>query len=551
LRPVAPLAMAELVHRRLRAPEQDGAALIDPPLNRATELVARNQILAAKFDSQVGFPTNLRLNARRAAVDLPGHENGQSHVQSDALSPVVMAGHQPELFHPGVWFKNFVLSSLQARMGGQAINLIVDTDTVRRTAIPLPIKTSHQASIEQVAYDASGEVVPFEERVILDPWLFESFNRRVLAAYSYPIVGREAYSLLLEPLWSAATSHAREAGGGARLGAVLSRGRHELERHLGLRTAETPLSRVAQTPQFRWFALYLLTNLPRLWRTYNAALAQYRQVNRIRSSTHPVAALQERHDWLEAPFFLWTRDNPRRRPIYVIQQRAALVLSDREGTELTLEASPDGLLDRGIEQLAALEQRGIKLRPRALITTMYARLILCDLFIHGIGGAKYDELTDLIIRRFFGIEPPAYITATATFRLPIERPQVSPDEVRAAARRIRDMRYRPESALNDRRVTQDLALVQPLSALAAEKRDYLAKHDLRHCSRKVFERLDRLNGAMHQLLRPVEEELRAEHQELLEQFKQSQVLGSREFSFVLYPAEILPARLLALCAESS
>jgi hypothetical protein len=543
--------MAELVHRRLRAPEQDGAALIDPPLNRATELIARNQILAAKFDSQVGFPTNLRLNARQAAVDLPGHDNGQLPVQSDALSPVVMAGHQPELFHPGVWFKNFVLSTFQTRMGGQAINLIVDTDTVRRTAIQLPIKTNQLVSMEQVAYDASGEVVPFEERVILDPWLFESFNRRVLAAYSYPIVGREAHSLLLEPLWSAATSQAREAGAGARLGMVLSRGRHELERQLGLRTVETPLSGVAQTPQFRWFALYLLTELPRLWRTYNAALAQYRQVNRIRSSTHPVAALQERHDWLEAPFFLWTRDNPRRRPVYVIQQRAALVLSDREGTELTLEASPDGLLDRGIEQLAALEQRGIKLRPRALITTMYARLILCDLFIHGIGGAKYDELTDLIIRRFFGVEPPAFLTVTATFRLPIVRPQVTLDDARSAARRIREARYRPESFLGDQRVKRDTALEHELSPLAAEKHDFLAKHDLRRCSQEVFDALERLNRAMHQILRPVEESLRAEYEQLIEQWKQSQVLGSREFSFVLYPAEILPARLLALCAESS
>ena len=70
----------------------------------------------------------------------------------------------------------------------------------------------------------------------------------------------------------------------------------------------------------------------------------------------------------------------------------------------------------------ALEARGIEIRPRALITTMYARLFLSDLFIHGIGGAKYDELTDAIIRRFFGIEPPAYMTVTGTVRLPIPRP---------------------------------------------------------------------------------------------------------------------------------
>ena len=60
---------------------------------------------------------------------------------------------------------------------------------------------------------------------------------------------------------------------------------------------------------------------------------------------------------------------------------------------------------------------------RGPMTTMYLRFYLSDLFIHGIGGAKYDELTDEIIRRFFGIEPPRYLTATATIRLPIDRPK--------------------------------------------------------------------------------------------------------------------------------
>jgi hypothetical protein len=227
------------------------------------------------------------------------------------------------------------------------------------------------------------------------------------------------------------------------------------------------------------------------------------------------------------------------------------MLSDRHGLHLSLEISADGLADKAIEQLAAAEARGIKLRPRALITTMYARLVLSDLFIHGIGGAKYDELTDLIIRRFFGIEPPAYVTATATFRLPIDRPDVSLEDVRQSALRIRDLRYRPESFLRDPLVMQDADLSTKLAALAAEKRAFLGKHDLRRCSQEIFHQLDRLNRAMHDLLRPVEENLRDQHADLIAQAKQSQLLASREFSFVLFPSEILPARLLDLCNDFS
>jgi hypothetical protein len=181
---------------------------------------------------------------------------------------------------------------------------------------------------------------------------------------------------------------------------------------------------------------------------------------------------------------------------------------------------------------------------------MYARLVLSDLFIHGIGGAKYDEVTDLIIRRFFGVEPPAYVTATATFRLPIERPQVTLEDVRTSARRIREARFRPEAFLRDPLVTGDAEIAQKLAALAAEKREYLSQHDLRRCSPNVFHHLDSLNRAMHEQLAPVERELRAEHTELIALAKQSQLLGSREFSFVLFPSEILPARLLDLCKVS-
>jgi hypothetical protein len=194
-----------------------------------------------------------------------------------------------------------------------------------------------------------------------------------------------------------------------------------------------------------------------------------------------------------------------------------------------------------------LMSQRVTLRPRALVTTMYARLVLSDLFIHGIGGAKYDELTDLIIERFFGVEPPQFMTATATFRLPIERPEVTATDVRQSAERLRDFLFRPEAFLRQPRVKQDRDLEAQLGGLALEKREFLAAHDLRRCSREVYERLAQINAKMRQVLAPVERELRARHAELMEALRQSQLLGSREFSFVLFPSEILPARLLDLC----
>ena len=61
----------------------------------------------------------------------------------------------------------------------------------------------------------------------------------------------------------------------------------------------------------------------------------------------------------------------------------------------------------------------MKVRSRALTNTLFARLFLSDLFIHGIGGGKYDELTDDLIRRFYGIEPPEFLILSATRLLPL------------------------------------------------------------------------------------------------------------------------------------
>src|SRR5262249_2863990 len=47
------------------------------------------------------------------------------------------------------------------------------------------------------------------------------------------------------------------------------------------------------------------------------------------------------------------------------------------------------------------------------------RLFLADLFVHGIGGGKYDEITDELVRRFYGGEPPDFLVLSATLWLPV------------------------------------------------------------------------------------------------------------------------------------
>jgi len=563
--------MSALAYRKLRAPEADGAALIDPWFESIVPIAQRNREAlfglegAEIADSAAdGTPKYKFLDAVRAEflINAKSHTPGtcgpdrqSSHCPGGQLYPlqnhIVIAGHQPELFHPGVWFKNFLLSHIRTQFGPAVVNVLIDNDVVRRPAISVPVWNGKEPRLESIPFDAPDPLdseVPWEERPIRDWSIFESFGDRVAEAVaSWPrSVRKQPGPPLIGRLWPHAIRFAREAQGiQQRLGAILAGARRLLEFESGVMNTEYPLSQVAITWSFRGIALLWLARMPLVQEQYNDALAAYRVVNRIRSASHPVPPLARDGDWYEAPYWMWTIHDPRRRRLFVRQRGTEVELTDRGDVRIRLNASENG---SGCEQWDEHERAGIKIRPRALVTTMYLRCYLSDLFIHGIGGAKYDELTDEIIRRFFGIEPPRYVTATATFRLPIERPNVSIKDVRAAARLVRDVRYRPETLVGHPLVAGDAGLERELQALAAEKREYLRTHTPRRAPHEVFAGLDRLNASMADMLQPLERHLRAEHVRLVELLKRSRMLGSREFSFVLFPEDYLVPRLLALAA---
>jgi hypothetical protein len=564
--------MSSPQRRRLRAPDADGAALIDPPLSEVSKLIEHNRQIGIQFDRLSVLPPNHdRKLARTALLTTAGAHSG-IHPKDAAQQPLILTGHQPELFHPGVWFKNFVISSIAQAKSGSAINLVIDSDVARSSGIRVPTGSSGEPRVAEVLFDALSEELPWEERQIQDESVFRNFGIEVKRAIS-PLLNEQSRrdGLLIDELWPLAVEEAEReaeslrqfaseqapdglaqafAGSGlqaATLANALAGARHRLERKIGLSLGDASVSSLSLVDSsLEHFLVHLFRRHREFHEVHNAALAEFRQVNHVRSHSHPFPELTQVNGWVEMPLWIWSLEDLRRRRAFVRHQGQEWELWDGEGPSATAR----GPL-RGHELFAFGQTRGIKVRPRALITTMYARLVLSDLFIHGIGGAKYDELTDLIIRRFFGVEPPAYITATATFRLPIERPNVSLDNVREIAQRLRELRYRPESFLRDARIKNDAELSQKLAALAAEKREYLDKHDLRRCSQDVFDQLNTMNRAMHDLLRDVEKESRAHHAQLVALARQSQLLSSREFSFVLFPSEKLPARLLDLSKQIS
>src|SRR5262249_31945028 len=161
------------------------------------------------------------------------------------------------------------------------------------------------------------------------------------------------------------------------------------------------------------FVGHLLAHLPRFHAVYNACLRDYRRVYGLRSRSHPVPDLAALGDWLEVPLWAWRPDQPHRGRLLARVRADAgdLRVGDEPWPTVPLPAMGNPM--PAVAAWQGLERQGFKVRSRALVNTLYARLFLGDLFVHGIGGAKYDELTDEIIRRFYSFEPPGYLVFSA------------------------------------------------------------------------------------------------------------------------------------------
>jgi hypothetical protein len=517
----------------LRAPAEHGQAFIDPPLGDALSLIDSNRLQAANNDCDLQGISLARL-AAAARADLLSQARRYTSAYRDVDPlpgdevPILLTGHQPHLFHAGVWFKNFCLASLARRTGGLGINLLIDNDILHNPAIRVPLDGA-QPRVTTLAFDRVGRSIPYEERRIVDPDLFRNFGQRVLNAVR-PVIP----SPLIADYWPLVT---RAAERSSNLGRNLAEARHCLEGVWGLNTWEVPLSAVCDAQPFAWFTAHLLANLPRLHEVYNASLAEYRRANRIRSRSHPVPDLAVDGPWLEAPFWLWRTDAPHRGRMFVRSCGEQLELSDRRDIHLRLPLSPDQDAARAVARLSELVDERIKLRPRALTTTLYARLLLSDLFLHGIGGAKYDQLTDLILYRFFGVQPPAFMTLTATVLLFEDRTRRLAQQVRETRQQLREFRYHPE---------RHVARSPDTDRLSEEKRGWIQRQLPRGQRGQRHGEIERINQRLSERLVERHGQLVRELAATRDQLRQQQALASREFAFCLFPEATLRPLLLEL-----
>ena len=540
--PVPSLNSGQSATQHLRVPRTDGAWLMLPSAEEAAELVRNNILALTEVDRNVQGCTLSRLRAwTREAVFQAARDYTGTWASSlpgqPASGPWIVGGHQPALFHPGVWAKNFAIGRLARQLSGVSLNLVVDNDTLASQVIKVPTGSVSSPQVVPVAFDSSQLKQPWEDVTVQDRQLFESFGQRV-----GEILSGWNYQPVLKTLWPLVVAHQQVS---PRIADGFTAARNQYERQWGVENLELPLSKLCQLPPFLWFVSHIVAELPRFWAIYNQAVRDYRQRNGIHGTSHPVPELTQLEDWLEAPFWIWRAGDQRRSRLFARKTGAMIELAvDGRQSLGKLPVDRDCDAQLRVARLQQLQTAGWHIRTRALTTTLFTRVCLADLFVHGIGGAKYDEITDDLIEKFWNLPVPRYWTVTGTLHLPLGSLPATRDDLDRQRRNLWDLQWNPARALAGSDNPEVRRLCMEFQTRLATPAPDLPARRARHSE------LSRIKSELAPFVRELIPAAREQIDLVTRQLAANRMLQDREYSYVLYPENKLRGFLARDAAEN-
>lgn len=382
-----------------KAPKADAERLIWPAAEAWAPLAADN---------------SRALNAANAVriqgVALPAlREEMRGFVGVHADAPTFVTGHQTELWHPGVWAKNALIDAAARSAGGAAMHVAVDTDAPKHLNVRWPHYSTPATDDPRLA-DApwSGALDP--------PTPAHLAKLTADLAEATPSFG---YEPMLGEWLANLRDITFEGASGSDLAKAVAAAGHRLDWSLGLDYSIQTLSPWLSSRPWLTFVYHVISRAPQFAADYNASLADYRREQGIDSTSRPIPNLVVTDRQVEVPFWVDALGDEPRRHRATIERRDGRLYLHSPYEDVALELDPTLNADAAFERLREFLMRNrLRVGPRALTLTLFMRLFVADVFVHGIGGGRYDQITDRLIRAHFGLEPPRFGVTTATMFLP-------------------------------------------------------------------------------------------------------------------------------------
>lgn len=362
--------------------------------------------------------------AQRCGVVVPL----QTRPYAPSKTPIVMAGHQPVVYHPGLLSKVEALGRFAEETDSVAINMVIDTDEGDSGMLIWPRVERGAIEIKHGSIATKREGLYSEQRIEAQPVVAAIFEE-IEADLRLSASERAGSEISIERVRFVASLYQRLCG-------ELTSVAHAVVRWalMGRAIYEVPLSTIICDTAVRGVLEEFVSDGAMLASVYNTTLDAYRHEHRISNPANPFPNMQSDGSRVELP--MWKIDRGRREPLYA------------------------HMLGSGLR-----EDRGY-LAPRGSITTMILRGICSDLFIHGRGGAKYDRFVDQLAFRYMGVELPRFVVASRTRYL-------FPDKVSELTRsielasKVKEMTAKTENFLGKGIFTEDEE--RSLAALSSER----------------------------------------------------------------------------------
>jgi hypothetical protein len=445
---------------------------------------------------------------------------------------VIVTGHQPGFEHPGVWAKHVLAMRMASAVDGLAVNLAVDSDAAKRTTLDVPGLRDGRMALASIRFVQVPAGMTFEQIPPISSEALAAFEREIERALDERF-GRSQMPTFLKTIRG--VENPRDW-----VDQVVT-GREAVEAGFGVRISTHRLSDTWCSP----LLVDMLLHAERFASVYNRALAAYRAENRVRGPKRPIPDLACEGNRCEVPVWAHRSNEPRRR-----------VFAARAGDTLRLFADKAEMGAVAVDRLDSCASfaaelgrfHGWELRPRALALTIWARLLLADLFIHGIGGAKYDRISDRIIADYYAVTPPHMVCVSATLHLGLPVVGTTDRTVTKLRHDIRDLLWNPQRHVSvdsdvDELFRQRTAAVTRSNDLRNQRRKGW------HERRTVFARIRACNENILDRRRELLDRKNRRLADALRELADTRVAEGREYFFGLYDNSRLEELLDALPAE--
>jgi hypothetical protein len=506
-----------------------------------------NDIPFSKFRKQVRSETlktageyTEKLQSICSKLNITEAEN--AHSVNDFNSPekaIIQTGHSPALVHPGILIKHNLVTDISKKLNGIGINMVVDNDACHDNSLNIPNINGLDSSVERIEYLSGLHNLAFEEIRYKDATQLTTIKENVLKALHNPDMEKTFKNFI-----NIVIKLSNET---LQFSDLFTYARHAFLLKSGTSNLEIPVSLISETDPFLHFFLHITANVKSFVNIYNAKLREYRKLKKISSKANPLPDLMEQGYVVEMPFWLWEKGKPRKSLYASVasDSRISIICENKivEHFDFDKNSSASNNNLKNLKKLRDLISKGIKIRPKAIVNTMYSRLFFSDLFIHGIGGAKYDLITDEIIRELFGVEPPSYATISATLHLPFTPFDASKEDIRTLKHVIKDMGYNPDRYASDE-IMEDAGM----RSMVSKKKELVSKEINDRKERHLaFDRIKQLNSLMKEKISPLIKEKEKEMKDLEKRLIYNSIVTNREYPFCLYPETMLGELLKLHC----